>query len=211
VSQSLYQQINLYQPIFRRQKQVFSGLTMLQSTAVIAVALLTIHLYGVFHVVGLEAQAIELEGRERAYSTQLASIDPTATLATQQSLAGELARLNQQILDQQRLIDVLRNEPPGRIAGFSSYLEALALSVKRGIWLTELSVNGATEAVELLGRATSADLVPTYLQLLGEQDALQGQAFDQFRIERNAQESGVSFYVTSEAVGLADQGGSSQR
>ena len=36
----MYQQINLYQPIFRKQRQIFSAVTMLQALGVVAVALL---------------------------------------------------------------------------------------------------------------------------------------------------------------------------
>jgi hypothetical protein len=46
VREKIYQQVNLYQPIFKRQRHIFSALTMLQSAAVVIVALLTIYGYG---------------------------------------------------------------------------------------------------------------------------------------------------------------------
>ena len=77
MSEKIYQQVNLYQPIFRRQRQIFSAVTMLQSTAAVVIALMTIYFYGLWQVGLLEDQALQLEGRERAYSAQLARLDPS--------------------------------------------------------------------------------------------------------------------------------------
>ena len=80
MSTRVYQQINLYQPIFRRQRQIFSALTMAQAVGVFVTALLTIYGYGLWQVRGLEAEALQLEGREKAYSAQLARLDPSSSI-----------------------------------------------------------------------------------------------------------------------------------
>ncbi len=72
----MYQQINLYQPIFRKQRQIFSAVTMLQAVGVVAVALLGIYVYAFAKIGGLEGAVIQLEGREKALQTQLMRIDP---------------------------------------------------------------------------------------------------------------------------------------
>jgi hypothetical protein len=108
VTRRIYQQVNLYQPIFRRQRQIFSAVTMLQSAAVVVVARLTIYFYGIWQVGLLEAQVLELEGRERAYSARLARLDPSENTNRRQEVERELERLNSTLLAQQRLIDILR-------------------------------------------------------------------------------------------------------
>lgn len=200
MSKPVYQQINLYQPIFRRQKQIFSAATMLQAIAVVTVALLTIYVYGLWQVHGLEVQAVQLEGREKAHSAQLASLDPSTSAARRREMEEELARLNATLAEQQRLIDVLQEQPLGTTEGFSAYLAALARRRSPGLWLTEVSINGASDAIELVGRSIRPDLVPAYLLTLGEEEALAGQRFDDFQIERAEHSKEVVFRVSSQAA-----------
>lgn len=200
MSNRVYQQINLYQPIFRRQRQIFSALTMAQAAGVFVTALVTIYAYGLWQVRGLEAEALQLEGREKAYSAQLARLDPSSSVERRREVERELERLNATLIEQQKLIDVLKEQPLGSTEGFSSYLTALAQQHERGLWLNEIRINGASNAIELLGHSISAELVPSYLLKLGEEDALAGQRFDDFEIERREGSEEVSFRVSSRAA-----------
>jgi hypothetical protein len=196
----MYQQINLYQPIFRKQRQIFSAKTMLQALGLVSVALLAIYGYGSFRVGNLEAEVVQLEGRERALTTQLARIDPSMGSARRAELEAELARLNATLLEQQRLIEVLRDQPLGRTEGFSGYLAALGRQRMAELWLTAIAINGATSAIELSGRTLTAELVPVYMQRLGRETVLTGQRFDQFEIERDGETGESVFHATSRAV-----------
>jgi hypothetical protein len=200
LSQKIYQQVNLYQPIFRRQRQIFSAVTMLQSVAVVLVALMTIYFYGLWQVGLLEEQVLELEGRERAYSAQLARLDPGTNVNRRREVERELERLNSTLLAQQRLIDILRNQPLGSTTGFSAQLAALGRRHGQGLWLTELRINGSTNSIELVGRTTDPGMIPAYLLRLGEEEALSGKLFDQFEIERSDSSSELAFRVSSLAV-----------
>ena len=200
MSAAPYQQINLYQPIFRRQRQIFSAVTMLQATAVVAVALMTIYAYGLWQVRGLEREALQLEGRERAYSTQLARLDPESSTAQRREAEQELERLTSTLLTQQRLIDVLEDKPLGSTDGFSDVLAALARQRSRGLWLTDITINRVSDAIELLGESIAPGLLPAYLLQLGEEDALLGYRFDDFEIERSADTDTIRFRVSSNAV-----------
>lgn len=200
MSQQIYQQVNLYQPIFRRQRQIFSAVTMLQSAAVVVVALMTIYIYGLRQVGLLEAQVLELEGRERAYSAQLARLDLSENTNRRREVERELERLNATLLTQQRLIDILREQPLGSTSGFSAELAALGRTHNDGLWLTELRINGGTDSIELIGLTTDPGMVPAYLLRLGEEEALSGKRFDQFEIERTEDSNDLAFRVSSEAV-----------
>jgi Tfp pilus assembly protein PilN len=201
VSAAIYQQINLYQPIFRRQRQIFSAMTMLQAGGIVAAALLGIYFFGLWQVLGLEAEAVQLEGREKAYAAQFARLDTSSSLARRREVERELEHLNDQLVSQQRLIEVLRDRPLGSTDGFSSYLEALARQHRSGLWLTELRINGASRALELVGRTIEPNLVAEYLQDLGQEPALAGQLFDEFEVERGDSGTPGAFKVSSRAVG----------
>jgi Tfp pilus assembly protein PilN len=198
----MYQQINLYQPIFRKQRQIFSATTMSRALAIVTVALLVIYGYGLLRVRGLEAEVVQLEGRERALTTQLARIDPSLNRGHRDEVAGELTRLNATLLDQQRLIEVLRDRPLGDTAGFSAYLAALGRQRTAELWLTAIAVNGGTGAIELAGRSLDAKLVPEYMQRLSSEPALAGQRFDRFEITLDDETGEAVFRATSKAAAL---------
>jgi hypothetical protein len=200
---AIYQQINLYQPIFRKQRQVFSAATMAQAAALVAVALLGLYAFGRFKIAGLEAEVVQLEAREKALTAQLGRIDPNVGASRRAEAEQEIKKLNATLLEQQRLIDVLRDQPLGTTDGFSSYLAALGRQHTAELWLTDLTINGATRAIELGGRSVRADLVPAYLQHLGRETALAGQRFDRFDIERDEGKPEVAFHVTSRNVDAA--------
>jgi Tfp pilus assembly protein PilN len=195
-----YQQINLYQPIFRKQRQIFSAMTMLQTLGVVVSALLTIYVYGLWQVRAIEGEALQLEGRERAYSTQIARLDPSSSNDQRRAAEQELQRLTATLASQQRLIEELQQHPLGSTQGFSELLTALARQRSRGLWLTEIAINRASNAIELVGQSISPDIVPTYLLKLGDEDALAGHRFDDFSIERSTETAAVTFRVSSRAV-----------
>ena len=198
----MYQQINLYQPIFRKQRQIFSATTLTQCLGLVAVALLLIYAYGLHEVRGLESEVVKLEGREKALTTQLARIDPAQNHNRRAEVEEELKKLNATLLTQQRLIEVLRDEPLGLQAGFSGYLAALGRERTPELWLTQFAINGGTGALELAGRSTRPELVPEYLQRLGREQALSGQRFDALEIEHDATSGEAVFRATSQAAAL---------
>ena len=198
----MYQQINLYQPIFRKQRQIFSATTLLQLLGIVAAALVVIVGYGLAQVRGLEGDVVQLEGREKALTTQLARLDPTQSKHRRAEVEEELKKLNAALVTQQRLIDVLRERPLGNPTGFSDYLAALARERTPELWLTQFAINGSTGALELAGRSTRPELVPEYLQHLGREHALSGQRFDALEIERDTKTGEAVFRATSQAAAL---------
>jgi Tfp pilus assembly protein PilN len=198
----MYQQINLYQPIFRKQRQIFSATTLAQLLGIVAAALLMLYGYGLLQVRGLEGDVVQLEGREKALTTQLARIDPAQNQHRRGELEEELKKLNTTLLTQQRLIDVLRERPLGSQTGFSGYLAALGRERTPELWLTQFAINGSTGALELAGRSTRPELVPEYLQHLGREQALAGQRFDALEIKHDAEKGEAVFRATSQAAAL---------
>ncbi len=197
---AVYQQINLYQPIFRKQRQIFSAATMAQALAIVGVALLAMYAYGATKIAALESEVVQLEGRETALTTQLALMDPAFGANRRAELETELNRLNGTLEGQQRLIEQLRKQPLGRAEGFSDYLAALGRQRTPELWLTALAINGGTGAIDLTGRSLHAELVPEYMRRLGSEAALAAQRFDRFEIERDEQSGEATFRATSRAA-----------
>jgi hypothetical protein len=194
------QQINLYQSIFRKQRQVFSAAAMAQALGVVAAALVAIHAYGVASVGALEGEVAQLEGREMALTTQLGRMDPALSATRRAELDAELKRLNATLAGQQRLIDALRQQPLGDGTGFSGYLAALSRQRTPELWLTAIAI-GSTGAIELEGRSLSPGGVPEFMRRLGNEAVLANQRFDRFEIERD-EESGESIFRVTSRTGL---------
>jgi hypothetical protein len=68
------------------------------------------------------------------------------------------------------------------------------------VWLTAFAINGSTSAIELSGRSTRPELVPQYLQRLGQEDVLAGVQFDRFEIGNDEQTGEMVFRATSRAA-----------
>jgi hypothetical protein len=196
----MHQQINLYQPIFRKQRLMFSAVAMAQGAALVAAALLAFYGYGVYKVGRLEAEVTRLEGLEQAFTAQLGGIDPSLAASARAGVEQEIAALNATLADRQRLIEVLRDQPLGGSEGFSGYLAALARQHRSELWLTRIAVNGGTRALELAGRSVRAEAVPEYLRRLGSESALAGQRFDRLEIARDEGSGEVQFHATSQAA-----------
>jgi Fimbrial assembly protein (PilN) len=196
----MYQQINLYQPIFRRQQQVFSAATLLQIVGVFLVALVLIYAYGLWQVWALEGEVVRLEGQQKAQTVQLAQLDPSLSSQRRRDAEQEIKRLNETLLTQQALIDVLRKHPLGTTAGFSAQLAALAHQHTNGLWLTRIAIDGASGRMELAGVGLNPSLLPQYLQSLSNEPALSGQRFETLAMERANDQARVTFRAASDAA-----------
>jgi hypothetical protein len=196
----MHQQINLYQSIFRKQRQVFSAATMAQALGIVAAALVAIHAYGVVTVGALESEVAQLEVRELALTTQLGRMDPALSATRRAELDAELKRLNATLAGQQRLIEALRQQPLGDMTGFSGYLAALSRQRTPELWLTAIAI-GSTGAIELEGRSLRPDGVPEFMRRLGNEAVLANQRFDRFEIERD-EENGQSIFRATSRTGL---------
>src|SRR3989304_6203969 len=113
------QQINLYQPMFRKQKKIFSAATMLQ-----------ICLFFIFVFAGL-------------YAYELYRMTPINEQVT--NLKGELQELTAQ-LNKLKKQQMLSGKALGNTSGFSGHLEAFARQRVEGAWLTRFAITGGGTA-----------------------------------------------------------------
>jgi len=199
MSRGIHQQINLYQPMFRQQRQIFSAVMMIQTSAAMLVVLMAIYVFGLWQVRALEAEATLLVDSELTKTAQLAGLDPSTGIQRRADVESELEQVNAQLLQQQRVMNMLEERPLGTTEGFSAYLQALARSHDPRLSLHKISINGARSAIELVGHSLHADAIPAYLTALGREEALAGQRFDEFRIDKSDGD-GVEFRVSSRAA-----------
>ena len=180
------QQINLLNPIFRKQPvKIMSAAGLAVGIGIIIV--LT-GLYGIYEMASLS----QIEAQARTVAKQLADaraqLDPTTTAAKKPDAALEatLVELASQLKTRQDVLEALKHGSVGSTTGFSEFLRAFSRQRVEGVWLIGFDITGGGADLTIAGRALSADLVPTYLQRLNKEPPMQGRRFGSVSINRPA-------------------------
>ncbi len=172
------QQINLCNPLFRKQEKYFSALTMLQSLAIILVAALLFYAYLHYQSAGLAQQAQKMAQRQTDTQQQLTKVAATmGARKPSQTLVDSVAQTEQAIHTQQIILDLLSQGELGNQTGFSIYMLALSRQTLNGLWLTGFELIGAGSQIGINGRALQAELVPQFISKLKREPAFTGIKF----------------------------------
>ncbi|MEW6647556.1 MAG: PilN domain-containing protein [Pseudomonadota bacterium] len=179
------QQINLYQPLFRKQEKIFSAKTMLQGAALVLAGMLLFFAYAAWQTYSLEAQVTQFV-RQRDDATRrvtdLARAMPERS--KNMALEQEVVRLRADLRDKQRVVAQLADRRSGNTTGYAAHLEGLARQRLPQLWLTQIGLRGGGSVVELRGSAFNPEQVPQYLQRLSAESAFSGVEFRQFTLSR---------------------------
>jgi Tfp pilus assembly protein PilN len=172
------QQINLFNPIFLKQKKYFSAVTMAQALGLILFGVILLGGYINFQLSSLLNEAEATTAQLKATQSQLAQV--TAAYGPRkksETLEAEVRKTEEEIKSLQRVSDILQRGEFGNTKGFAEYLRALSRQVVNGVWLTGFSVQGAGNDIEIKGRALQPELVPAYLNRLKHEQIMQGKSF----------------------------------
>lgn len=197
------QQINLYSPLFRKQKKVFSGVAMAQATALVVIGVLAFYAYVSLQTSLLEIRVVDSGQRVRAEIERLkvysASESPEVRA---KALAEQKKKLEAALAERTRTVQALAESGLGRSDGYSASLRALARLSMQGVWLTRVQFAEKEGEVALVGLATHPELVAAYLERLRKEEALRGQAFSRLDIRRPAtpERPGVVEFTLSSAA-----------
>lgn len=170
------QQVNLYNPIFLKQKKIFSSKTMLEALAVLVLGLMVFYGYARYQVANLQTEsersAKRLEAAEARFGRLAQQFGP------RQKRGDIEAKIRQTEAELNTLGEVqaaLNRGVVGAGNGFSPYLKAFARQSISGLWLTGFSISASDMAIS--GRTLKPELVPVYIQRLSEEQVMQGRKF----------------------------------
>jgi len=193
------QQINLFNPIFMKQRKYFSLLTMLQALGLIIAGSLLFYGYALDQVGELRKQSEESTKRFNAEQARLARY--TAEFSPQranQALQDEVRRMEKQVADQAELIEIIKSGAVGNTTGYSEYMRAFSRQVVQGLWLTGFRVTGDATQISLSGAVLSPELLPVYIQRLGKESGMQGKIFSTLQMQQpkvDASQGDMARYV----------------
>ena len=188
------QQINLFQPIFRQPKPLFSALALAQVWGLVALSMVGMQVY-------LHVRLLELESREAGLQRDRGVAERRLTELMERlpkrkpdpGLVTRTAALEEQLAQTRRVAEALEGGASGNTEGLSSYLVALARQHVPGTWLTHVEVAQGGSAVGLGGRTQAPELVPEYLLKLRQEPAFQGKQFSRLEVARVEDAGGFGF------------------
>lgn len=195
------QQINLYQPIFRTTRKVFSAFTIAQTAGVFIVGLLLIYGYASWHVAGLGEDIAALDAQRTTAMAQLQTLSAQSTPAPRSQLVeDQLREAEIEVAQKERLLVAFQTRRFGETRGFSRHFTALARERLDGLWLTHVIIRDG--GIALAGAAEAGELVPRYLARIGRDAAFTGTEFPYLQLTRGDEPSApVEFSVTTTAEG----------
>ncbi len=116
-----------------------------------------------------------------------------------------LKRKQQEFSGRKPLFAYLDNFNSGMATGFSPVIRGFAQYPLKGVWLTGIRLNNAERKVLLVGSALKAELVPAYVQHLGDKKVLKDQSFASLKVTRSSEKTHqVDFRLESD-FGVADE------
>ncbi len=117
--------------------------------------------------------------------------------AAAQAVDAESKELEKNIAARQAMLAELRAGSAEASAGYSAFLSAFARRPLSGVWLTGIHVDAGGGQMTVKGRATSAELLPEYIQLLGLEPVLKGRPFERLELSRRELAAGTGKPVSS--------------
>ncbi len=179
------QQVNLFQPMLRRERQSFSPRAMLQSLGLALAGMLAISGYQYWqtrqlaHTVGLLEQQRQTAAHTLASAqAKLPAPQPSARLA------DEITRLTRAIGEREELVKVLSDRLDISQNGLARFLEGLARQRVDGLWLTGVSVADGGRDIVIKGQALQPQLIPVLVQRLADEASFEGVKFRELRMHR---------------------------
>jgi hypothetical protein len=178
------QNINLFSPAFRKQRQLLTLATVVQCLSITLAALFGYHYYLQQQANGLVAELSSSEGllkSQRAFVETMKG-KPDAPKPDAQ-LDADIARYENELKLARESVDALKGGAFGNQRGFAEYLRAFSRQSLNGLWLTGFTIVGGSE-LEIHGRVLSPELLPDYIQRLNQEQVLAGRSFARLEMSR---------------------------
>ena len=179
----MHQQINLFQPVFRKQHKVFSATTLAQVAGAVAVLLLLLLGHASWTLAGMEASANNLQQQYDHLQQKISVLEEALRTPDTQVLEDEIEQLQARIEERSDLLARFDDLSIENQSGFYSPFHTLANQHIPGLWLEGLSVDSEAR-VEIRGSTLNAKLVPAYLQQLTNQPELSATPFETVQLAR---------------------------
>ena len=199
------QQINLFNPVFLKQRKLFSLVTMLQGLALIMLGSALFYGYAVYQVKMLTKQSEETDKRYAAEQEKLKRYkEGFSPQQINETLEDELKVAEAKLSAQNEIVETLRSGVIGNTTGYSEYMRAFARQTEHGLWLTRFNIIGDAAQMSISGAVLSPELVPAYIRRLGQEKVMRGKSVATLQMQRGGADARyVEFTLQSVEAGGA--------
>ncbi|MBI4293693.1 MAG: hypothetical protein HY661_19625 [Betaproteobacteria bacterium] len=182
-------QINLYSPAFRRQAKKFSAVWTISAVVAIAASLFAYYSWETYQLRDLRVRRTEAGAQLKQLREQFVALGKTTQRPKNKALEDQVARAESLLKSRQELFVRLQGGEIGNREGYAKFLTALARQHMDGVWLTGIDISGPGGDFVLEGRTIRADLVPGFIKMLRNEDALRGKSIGTLSLHEREIES----------------------
>lgn len=183
------QQINLFNPVFLKQKKYFSVVAMGQALGLIVLGSGLFYAYAIYQVGLLSKQTEEMNQRYIKEQTKLANYTREfSPQLSRQMLEEELKKAEAEAAAQETLLNMLKSGAIGNTEGYSEFMRAFARQSIKGLWLTAFDITGDGTQMSLSGAVVDPQLVPAYIQRLSKEKVMRGKTFATLQMQQPKQD-----------------------
>lgn len=180
----MQQQINLFQPVFRRETKVFSARALAQVLGLALVLIVAGFALLQMQLSRHNATHDLLDGQYRRLDSQLQALETRADAGELTALDNRIKELETRLSDGAAELAQLQDQVLSSSGGYAPLLEALARHPQDGLWLTTIRVQG--DELELEGRTLDPERLPAYLAELNADATLARWPLTTVQLERLA-------------------------
>jgi len=208
------QQVNLYLPILRKQKESFTAQTLAQALLILLVgggALSAAWVWNLQRASSSLQQTLDAQGKELTSLRAALEASRASAGPVQAALTNELAQQRSELQKRQGVLDALSQGVvlPGQ--GHAARLRLVAQTIPPAVWIGTLKTDSDVLAVS--GQTLAPEALNDWVGKLAASPLLQGQTLSAVKVEQiapSAAPAGVaswSFTLVSRVASTAPAGG----
>ncbi|MBF0425537.1 MAG: PilN domain-containing protein [Magnetococcales bacterium] len=176
-------QVNLLEARLRPKQEWLSGKPILGlgalSLLTLGALLGTLH----WHMGHTRAEFAAISSQEAILKAEVLQLVNNSTdQALDIRLENLMQKLTEKISMNKRLLEFLQGNKLGQLEGFSGHMEELSRHAVPGIWLTAMTFRDGGQEMGFVGKGSSVDLVPRFVESLGRAAHFRDKRFDVLRI-----------------------------
>ena len=187
------QQINLYLPEFRPNREPVRAIHMAWAGLALVILLIIYSLYSSHQYTLIEQQLAHEKVAQQQLLSQLQLISAKKPSQTSAELDVKIAQLQKKLQRHLQILGMISHQDLGNDKGFSAQVNALGQASLSTISVETFSLQRGGKYAEMSGLARGADQIPLYLQRLRKEAAFTEVGFGVLNIERDSQSGLLKF------------------
>ena len=181
----MIQQVNLYQPVLRKEKKVFSVRALLLALVLVAVGQAGLTGALAWQSGSMRTELGRMQQQRDALRTRVTELDQRHPVPKPDpQLAARRDELEAETQAKRGVLAVLKRRNLGAGGSFADYLEGLARQRLPDLWFSRVEVADGGAKVVLAGSTLKPEQLPQFLQRLSAEAPFRGLEFTSLSMDR---------------------------